>query len=116
MKQIFENMIIIVLILLSLFINAFMIMSNLEITEARNFHAQAVEEIQASGFSPNVITEKINEANEHEVYGKAWKLYVSDNLSPYDDRQDRKVVLTYYISPLPIVGGGEARTIVGYAR
>ena len=93
MKQVFEDMIVIVLILLSLFINSFMIMANLEITEARNFHAQAIEEIQAS-----------------------WELYVSDNLSPYMDRQDRKVVLTYYISPLPIVGGEEARTIVGYAR
>lgn len=116
MKQVFEDMIIIVLILLSLFINTFMIMSNLEITEARNFHAQAVEEIQASAFSEEVINEKIAEANGHQVYGKSWELYVSDNLSPYSDRQDRKVVLTYYVSPLPIVGGGEARTIVGYAR
>lgn len=116
MKQVFEDMIVIVLILLSLFINSFMIMANLEITEARNFHAQAIEEIQASGFSPEVIEEKKNEALSHKVYGKSWDLYVSDNLSPYVDRQDRKVVLTYYISPLPIVGGEEARTIVGYAR
>ncbi|WP_129737143.1 hypothetical protein [Massilimicrobiota timonensis] len=111
MKQIFEDMIVIVLIIIGVLVNTCMIKANLEITEARNYHAQAIEEIQASGFSTNVITDKQAEAQEH-----GWELIVSDNLSPYEDRQDRKVTLVYTITPLPIVGTEQERNIVGYAR
>ena len=111
MKQIFETMVIVCLMIISLLLNLNMITTNLEITEARNFHANAVEEIQASQFNQDVINSKIAEAHAD---GRDWVLEVKD-VTVYEDRKDVKVTLKYKIAEFPF-RESEYRTIVGYAR
>ena len=90
-----------------------MITANLEITDARDFHANAIERIQASNFNPDVIQKVKNEAVT--TVHPEWRLEV-ENVSVYADRKDMKVTLHYQISPLPMIQDEQERTIVGYAR
>ena len=113
MKQIFETMLIIIVLLFSLLTNTTMITANLEISEARSFHANAIEEIQASNFDEKVISKKILEARDGG--NGDWTLEVKP-VTVYADRADMKVTLKYKISPLPFVKDNTYRTIVGYAR
>lgn len=110
MKQIFENMIIILLILLSIMIHSTMIAGNLTITEARNFHASAVAEIQASNFDEEVIKEEKESAEQ-----AGWELEVKTDTSIYSDRTAYKVTLTYNFPTLPLVGDSKDKQIIAYA-
>ena len=109
MKQIYENIVVIVLLFLSIFVHATMIIANLQITSARNFHANAIEEIQASGLSEEIINQEISLASE-----SGWELkcdkYVNDSYS------DVRVELDYTLVGLPLIGDQTTKTIVGYAR
>lgn len=108
-------MVIIILLLISIFVHTCMIMANLEISEARNFHANVIEEIQASHYIdenedgiPDVASKKIEEADK-----RGWKLQCQD--MSVNDSTDWKVTLIYKISPLPLLNANEY-DIVGYAR
>ena len=46
MKQVFEDMILIILLTMIAVVGSCMISANLEITQAREFHANAIERIQ----------------------------------------------------------------------
>ena len=59
MKQVFEDMILIILLTMIAVVGSCMISANLEITQAREFHANAIERIQASHFDESVINELI---------------------------------------------------------
>lgn len=112
MKQLFEDMILIIILTMMAIVNSCMITANLEITQARDYHANAVERIQASNFDSAVIAEAIASAPMQQ---SEWILEVKD-VSIYDDRKDMKVTLKYKITPLPFVEDREYRTITGYAR
>lgn len=110
MKQIFEHMIIVLLIMLSIMIHSTMISGNLTITEARNFHSAAVAEIQASNFDTEVINDEKKTA---EDYG--WTLDVDTDTAIYDDRTAYKITLTYNFPTLPLIGDSDDKQIIAYA-
>lgn len=118
MKQIFEDGVVIFMIIISVFVHMYFISANLEITAAREFHSNAVERIQASNFNQNVINDIQEEALKRE-----WKIE-TQNVSVYDDRPDLKVTLKYNIIKLPTFGSDASNeddsdykyTIIGYAR
>ena len=90
MKQVFEDMILIILLTMIAVVGSCMISANLEITQAREFHANAIERIQASHFDESVINELIAAA---------------PNQQP-----------EYKITPLPLIEDRDYRTITGFAR
>ena len=112
MKQVFEDMILIILLTMIAVVGSCMISANLEITQAREFHANAIERIQASHFDDSVINELIESAPNQQP---EWILEVK-TVSVYDDRKDMKVVLKYKITPLPLIEDRDYRTITGIAR
>lgn len=112
MKQLFEDMILIIILTMMAVVNSCMITANLEISQARDFHANAIERIQASNFNQSVIDEVVAAAPLQQT---DWILEVKD-VSIYQDRKDVKVTLKYKISPLPYVTDKEYRTLTGYAR
>ena len=91
-------------------IHSTMIAGNLTITEARNFHASAVAEIQASNFDEEVIKEEQESAEQ-----AGWELEVKTDTSIYSDRTAYKVTLTYNFPTLPLVGDSEDKQIIAYA-
>ena len=104
MKQVFEDMILIILLTMIAVVGSCMISANLEITQAREF--------QASHFDESVINELIAAAPNQQP---EWILEVK-TVSVYDDRKDMKVVLKYKITPLPLIEDRDYRTITGFAR
>lgn len=109
MKQIYENIVVIILLFLSLFVHATMIIANLQITSARNFHANAIEEIQASSFSDEIIDQETALAKSYGWELKCEK-YTSDSYS------DVRVELDYTLIGLPLIGENTQKIIIGYAR
>lgn len=113
MKTIFEAMIIIILFTILTVTNACQITANLEITAAREFHSNCIEQIQSSNFDSEVVENLKNLATNEDH--PEW-LLETKNVSVYDDRKDMKVTLKYKLTTFPFFEDREYRTIIGYAR
>ena len=109
MKSVFENALVFILITVGSLILSVMIAANIQIGNAREFHTNSIDRIQASFYSQSVINDLQNKASEN-----GYTLSVTE-LSVYEDLKDYKVTLTYDVK-VPLLGIVKSGTLEGYAR
>ena len=81
----------------------------MQVSGARNFHANCIARIQASYYNPDVIDECKDKAEE-----RGYELTVTD-VSIYEDRKDVLVKLDYTASML-FLGIEQDASIEGFAK
>lgn len=110
MKQIFENMISEIVVIIILFVLNTFTMIDAQTMTARRIHASAMEQIQASYHTVNV-----NDLNEkiHDKYPK-WTITI-EPLSSYKTRKEYRVVLVYQVT-IPMFNIVKPGIIEGYVR
>lgn len=112
MKSLFQHMIDIVIIIIFFFMFAGLLQTELQIKEARDVHASAVEAVQASYYDEETI-EKLN-AQIHQDYPDSWILSIQE-VKAVGTRKDYLVTLHYEVD-MPFFGTSKTGEIKGYAR
>lgn len=110
MKQIFENMVSEIIVIIILFVLNTYTLIDSQVLTARRIHASAMDQIQASYYTVNVddLNERI-----HEKYPK-WTLSI-EPLSTYKTRKEYRVVLVYQVA-IPLFNIVKPGIIEGYVR
>ncbi len=109
MKTTVTGYIVVIMIAIVTILSGSYITMQLQIVAARNYNAALIDRIEASNFSPNVITE-ITSAAQKDGYPTT----VTD-VTLYEDKKDVLVSTEYTIS-FPFFGIEKVGTIEGYAR
>lgn len=109
MKNIFGIAITIICIMVMALLSGVYINVNLQIQNAREFHANVIERVQASHYSAYVINECKTNAST-----KGYKLDIT-NTGVYEDINDYYITLDYDVK-VPLLGTSSSGTLEGYAR
>lgn len=111
MKHVITAYATLIMFLLSVFLCISMTNAAVSMTEAKEFKAQVVAEIENSNFNPFVIDGCIKQAHE-----AGYELQVTNCI--YDENNDIQTaeVILIYNYQLPMLGISETRTTRGIAR
>ena len=112
MKSLFQHMIDIVVLIIMFFMFASLLQTELQIKEARDVHAPAIQAVQASYYDQETIT-KLNE-QIHQDYPDSWVLSIQE-VGTVSTRKDYLVTLHYEVE-IPFFGMTKTGELKGYAR
>lgn len=109
MKEAITACITIILIVISVILGSSYINVHLTISAAKNYNTAAIDRIQASNFSPNIISE-ITTASREDGFPTT----ITD-VTLYEDKRDVLVTTKYNVS-FPFFGIVREGSVEGYAR
>lgn len=109
MKNIFSVTLGVICILLIALLSGVFIHINLQVQQAREYHAAIIERVQSSYYSPYIIQDCITAGKKHGYQVKI------DNTGVYEDIKEYYVSLDYSIS-IPLLQTKMNGNIEGYAR
>ena len=102
MKSLFQHMIDIVVLIIMFFMFASLLQTELQIKEARDVHASAIQAVQASYYDQETIT-KLNE-QIHQDYPDSWVLSIQE-VTGLDEKGNVTLSVLYQFQETGVVDG-----------
>ncbi|MCI8483446.1 MAG: hypothetical protein HFH41_03790 [Lachnospiraceae bacterium] len=111
MGQVFKTYLGILFLLLTGLVGIGVVTAGVEVTAARNYHADVISEIECSNFNNGVI-----EACKHQAQEKGYQLKIADMVYDAEKREQMAEVILSFDYAIPVLNLVSNREIRGFAR
>lgn len=111
MGQVFKTYLGILFLLLTGLVGIGVVTAGVEVTAARNYHADVITEIECSNFNDSVV-----EACKHQAQEKGYQLTVADMVYNAEKKEQMAEVILSFDYAIPVLNLVSNREIRGFAR